>query len=428
MEQEKQVIFFSDLLFCALYRWKAMVAAMLILALGLGGFQFYKNSKVSTKNLSAEATASIAHTQQQIKTINDNIKSQQEYMANSILMTMDPYNVSKITTDFYVYTDYQIIPGMDYQNPDKSPAALRAYKMLLNTQEALDSFCDATGLPAKYLPELITTEVITNSNDLCITVRCPDMQTAQALTDSIIEYLKKVHTEVQTGIATHETSVITSISNSPVDLDLAKEQADAALRLTTLRQSLQDANTELKALRNIASDAKATSPIVMAMLGAILGIILVGGWAVLCHLTTDKVYSGRVLENRTGIRILGAVPAAGKHRFLRKLEGRATEPAMDVIAMNILNYCGEHKKLLCLGSWSQDRKEELDAALKELGIIPSFAGSPLTDKDALKQLPSHEAVVLLGICGESRYTNTEKEMQLVADQNKALLGCVLCGG
>lgn len=427
MEQEKQVIFFSDLLFSALYRWKTMVAAALILALALGGFQFYQSS-IGSKTVSQEAAASVAHSQNQIKIINENIQSQQAYMDNSILMTMDPYNVSKITTDFYVYTDYQILPGMEYQNPDKTPAVLRAYKMLLHSQEALDSFCAATNLEPAYLPELITAEVITNSNALNIAVRCPDMKTAQALTDAIVAYLESSKESVEKQITKHDTSVISSPSNSPVDLELAKVQTEAATRLTTLRQSLTDANTELKTLKNLASDAQAVSPIIMAVIGAVLGVFLVGCWAVVAHLASDKVYSGRVLENRTGIRVLGAVPGTGKHRLLRKLEGRAMECSMDVIAMNIRNYCGGKTALLCLGSWNQEKKSALSEALKEVGITAAFEESPLHSAAALKALPEQEAVVLLVTCGKTRYSQTEKEMLLITDQDKPLLGSVLLGG
>ena len=164
------------------------------------------------------------------------------------------------------------------------------------------------------------------------------------------------------------------------------------------------------------------------VLGAIAGILLVCAWAVLSHLASDKVYSGRVLTNRTGIRVLGAVAAGKKNSRLRKLEGRAIQSDMDVVAMNISNYCNGKTSVLCLGQWADEQKNALGSALKELGIETCFEGSPLNSAAALKQLKQHDAVVLLSICGQSRYTHTEQEMQLIADQDKALLGCVLLGG
>lgn len=425
-QKEKQVIFFSDLLFSVLYRWKALIAAVLILALALGGFQLYQNSKPCA-NVTEEAQASLVHAQRRIKTISQNIKSQQEYLANSLLMTMDPYQVSRITTDFYVYTDYQIIPGMDFQNPDQSPAVLRAYKMLLSTDEALDAFCQATGLERLYLSELISAEVVTNSNVLSITIRCSDDQTAQKLNDAVVVFLRSKQNEIATQITDHTVSVITTAAASPVDTDLAKLQDEAVSRLTTLQNAMVEANANLTAVQNLVSETSATSPVVMAVLGAVLGVFLVAAWSVVCHLASDKVYSGRVLENRTGIRVLGAVPGSNKYKLIKKLEGRATTPAMDVIAMNIRNYC-DGKDLLCLGQWSEDKKQALSEALKDVGITATFEGSLLTSAEALKQLKQHEAVVLLDSCGTSRYDQIQKQMLLIADQDKALLGCVLLGG
>lgn len=427
MEQEKQVIYFSDLLFSALYRWKAMVAAALILTLALGGFQLYKNSQPATTNVTAEAQETLAHSQRRIKTLSANIRSQQDYLANSLLMTMDPYQVSRITTDFYVYTDYQILPDMQFQNPDHSPAVLRAYKMLLSTEEALDAFHAASGLERKYLSELISAEVVTNSNVLSITVRCADGQTAQKLNDAVVSFLQSKQDQVAQQITEHTMSVITTVADSPVDSDLAKQQDEAVSRLTTLQNAMKEASANLTAARNAASDAKATSPVVMAVVGFALGVLLVGIWAVVCHLASDKVYSGRVLENRTGIRILGGLPGSNKQKWLKKLEGRVTQPSVDVIAMNIRNYC-EGDSVLCLGQWSEDQKTALGDGLKAVGITATFEGSLLESANALQALKDAQAVVLLGVCGQTRYANTQKEMVLVADQSKALLGCVLLGG
>ncbi|MBQ4563354.1 MAG: hypothetical protein IJA58_02605, partial [Lachnospiraceae bacterium] len=42
----------------------------------------------------------------------------------------------KVTVDVYVYTDYQILPGMEYQNTDKTMAVMRSYITALQTEEA----------------------------------------------------------------------------------------------------------------------------------------------------------------------------------------------------------------------------------------------------------------------------------------------------
>ena len=426
MEQEKQVVYFSDLFFAVLRRWKAMLAFALILALALGGFQLWKNSRKGDPAAAEEAAKAIEYNKAQLDTISANIFSQQKYMTESVLMTMDPYNSGKVTVDVYVYTDYQIMPGMEYQNTDKTMAVIRSYITALQTKEAQAAYAEATGIEVGYVSELITTETISNSNALCITVRCPTMEQAQKLADAVVAQLEGAQTTVADRITAHKISVVSNPTSEPVDQDVTKAQADAAVRLNNLNLSYTEAETALKTVQNYAADNQTTGPVIMAVLGAYAGAFLVAAWAIAVHLGSDKIYSGRVLENRVDIRVLGALPR--KVTLLSKLEGRATTPLYDVIAMNIRNYCGEEKNVLLLGEVSGEYQTALTEQLQKLGITAIFDGSLLTTASSLEQLRGDNAVVLIYTCGNSRYSQAEKEISMVNDQKKALSGCILIGG
>lgn len=425
MEQEKQIVYFSDLFFAVLKRWKVMVVLALVFALALGGLQLLGDSK---KDGPADSTAaSISYNEQQVKIITENILSQQKYMTGSVLMTMDPYSSGKVTVDVYVYTDYQILPGMEYQNVDKTQAVMRSYITELQSQAALEAFCSASKIDAAYITELITTEIVANSNLLSITVRCPDAETAQKLADAVVQQLEQAKDTVATRITNHALSIVSTPSAEPVDSDVAKAQSDAAVRLTNLQNSLKIAKTELQTLKNYASDNSSAGPVIMAALGAFAGIFLVAAWAIVAHLGSNKIYSGRVLENRTGIRVLGALPEK-KHTVLDHAEGRTAKPLYDVLAMNICNYCGEEKQLLLLGNISDTHKDALSKELSALGITATFEGSLLTCAGALKQLRTHNTAALIYTCGKSLYTEAEKEIAMLNDQQKTLLGGVLIDG
>lgn len=427
MEQEKQIVYFSDLFFAVLRRWKAIVVLALVFALALGGLQYLKSAKKTDLTDTDSTAASIAYNEQQLEIISENILNQQKYMTESVLMTMDPYSSGKVTVDVYVYTDYQIMPSMEYQNTDKTMAVMRSYITELQSQQALDAFCAATGIDSAYVTELITTETVAASNLLSITVRCPNPDNAGKLADAVVQQLEGAQETVAGRITDHEISVVSTPSTEPVDLEVAKAQSDAALRLTNLQLSLETAKTELKTLRNYASDTKTISPVSMAVLGAFAGMLLAAVWAVVAHLCSNKIYSGRVLENRVDIRVLGAI-AEGTPTLLNKLEGRAAEPLYDVLAMNIRNYCGERDRVLLLGSISDTHKAALSKELQALGISAAFDGSLLTTASALKQLRESDAVVLIYTCGKSRYSQAEKEISMLGDQGKTLLGCVLLNG
>ena len=426
MEQEKQVVYFSDLFFAVLKRWKSMLILAVVLALVLGGYGYLNSRKPVTDDTAANTTASISYKKQQVSIISDNILNQQKYMTDSVLMTMNPYDCGKITTDVYVDTNYQIQPDLSYQNTDKTVAVMRSYATVILSREAVDSYCAATGIAAGYVTELISTEIITNSNMLSITVHCPDMDTAQKLNDAVVAQLQSAKTVVTDLVTDHEIAVISTPSTSPVAQDVVKAQADAAQRLTNLRLSLTETKTELSALQNAASDARSASTLILAVIGAFAGVFLVAAFAVVQHLVSNRIYSARVLENRTDLRILGALPQ--KVTRLHKAEGRATEAKYDVLAMNIRNYCGEENRVLLLGELSEEHKTALAEQLQKLGITATFGGSLLTTAASMDQLRSSNAVVLIYTCGKSLYTHAEKEIRMVGDQEKLLSGCILIDG
>ena len=52
-------------------------------------------------------------------------------------MDWTPYNVHTATASFYVTTEYKILPGMDYQNPDYTNAVLSSYSNLLTEHQTI---------------------------------------------------------------------------------------------------------------------------------------------------------------------------------------------------------------------------------------------------------------------------------------------------
>ena len=117
-----------------------------------------------------------------------------------------------------------------------------------------------------------------------------------------------------------------------------------------------------------------------------------------------------------------------KVTLFSKLEGRATAPLYDVIAMNIRNYCGEEKNVLLVGTVSDNHKDALSKELKALGISATFDGSLLCSASALQQLRECSVVVSIYTCGKSLYPQAEKEVRMITEQNKRLLGCILIDG
>ena len=445
MEQERdlQVIFIKDLLFAALYQWRRILIAALVFALLLAGmatvFQWKNASPTQPEQLQTEEEA-----YQKQKLLLETkrahilklIDSQQTYNATSALMLLDPCSVYKATVQLMVQTDYQILPGMTYQNPDNTDAILQAYAVYLKGEDILQSAAEALDLNTKHLSELISVEQKSGSiRSLAITIFFYSAEGAEQILNAVTNCVQTAKPQIEQAVGAHSINTISSGVSEQIDLTIADKQTTATTRVDTLKKSLADVDAQLSALQapvfsgnNLSSKAI----LILSVIGGILGAGLTACIAWVRHIAGTKVYSARTLRNRTGIRILSCIPAPGKQnpidRWLNKLEGRNLDENQAVLAaVTIRNHCLPGKKVLI----ACDRDCTYPAfadAIEKAGVQAVFSGSLIRDAAALEALPDCDAVVLLAKCGCTTNDDIERSIELIADHGKQMLGCVLLGG
>ena len=199
-----------------------------------------------------------------------------------------------------------------------------------------------------------------------------------------------------------------------------------------MKNELTSVETELKRYSPTELESGSSNPLVFAVIGAFLGVVIVAVCAWLSYICGSKIYNAKVLENRTGIRILGCVAADKKRdpitRWFRKLDGRAMHTAPDAVTVNIRNLAKDAKKLLVMGNFQAEAMADLTKKLEEGGISCVVCADPSVKADALEALPDCDKVVLVETCGQSRYEAVEWAIKTVEDHEKPLLGCVLING
>lgn len=447
-----QMIYLKDLLFAAMYRWRSILAAALILAFLLGGVKTVFGLSALNGNpaidTSEDQTAlqiyeiRKASIDQQILLLEKRIQSQQTYLSNSVLMQIDPFGFYEAHLTVYVDTNYQISPGMAYQNPDKTASVINGYQSALSGNQILQPLADATGIQPQYISELITMTAPINTNILVISVKYPDAAGAQKFVDLIAENLESIHAQIEQAIVPHEVRIVAQSAQPRVDATLEITQKTELDSMTTLINALKDAQDRQAALTapgyepptpsNIVKDV-----IIYFVIGAILGVFLAVLVFIFVHIASDKVYSARTLRNRTGIKVLGCVNSTLQKnpldRWLRKLEGRNTsdiQSQSSLLAVNIRNRCVQAKHLLVISEADASAKAPIVQALRETlsGVQVDDCGSLLQDKSALEALAICDSVLLVAQCNHSQYANLKQEMAIISDCGKQLVGCVLLGG
>lgn len=429
MEQTKEtrVIYFSDLFFAVLYAWRKILIVALAFAVLFGGVQtvrMLRTRNAAPAELSAATLEQIADLEEKIETYQIQLSSLEYYLSESVLMNMNPYQVYNTSADIYV----------EAETPEAAAAVIWAYQSYLLSETALSDFLQNSGVNTAYPIELVSFQVVENtSNMLTVSIAYSDAQGAQQILSALLDSLDSATLQISKDVAEHTVSITAHPTIMRNNQTLLKQQNDYQTTLETLESNIKAAEKEITTLSTPAAAEKPTSPIIAATIGAFLGFAVVACFVWVHHFATDKVYSARTLKNRTGIKVLGCVPSPSKRnridKWLCKLEKRACHPEQAATAAaTVRNYCGNTKQLLISGHYDEQALAVVQEALVQAGITITCCGNLLHSVEALQALPSCDAVLLVETCKKSTYTDIEATMQLITDQDKQILGCVLLNG
>lgn len=454
----EQEIDLKDLMFAVLHKWRPIILIAVLLAIVLGGFKgatTYKKQNDPEVIKEAEEkyqddlelfNKNKATCEREIENLKTDIANQQEYLEKSIWINMSPYDVCESRVDLYITTDYEIMPGMVYQNMDYTDTILQAYQALLTSSAVMEDVAKTVGTEPRYLRELVSVSVGTNSGKLnhllTISVKHTTKRDAQKVMDEIIEHMNEMHEQVVASIGEHTVNTVNNGVSASVDLSLADKQRSETERLTTLNDSLETKQKNLEDMeepeKTVSSRTAALkSGIKYAVLGGVLGGFMVVFFVCVAFLMSDKVYSVRELKNRYKLKILGTMPVKNRRVFgkidawLNRLEGRAGNVDEDaeyaLIAANIRNYAESMKSILVTGSVDTAVLETVAGRLAAdlAGVKVLVGGNMLQDVETIKKLPECDGVVLVEQCMNTKYSTVELEIERTTDLQKNVVGCVV---
>lgn len=443
-EKREQVVFVKDLLFAALYRWRSMLAALLIGAI-LFGAGAAIISYQSTKNTpSLEVQQESISTYEKQKTALENqltrektlVANQMKYLEEAPVMNIDPYCVYRATIDLYIQTDYQILPEMTYQNPDETAAILSAYQVYLSGDQVIHAVANDINLESKYLWEVITlTNGGSTNRNLKITINYPTAEGAEKIRDAFLSQLEQAQEPLGQTVGAHTAQVVSSRVDQRIDFSFTDLQTAAESRLEKLRKQQTTTKEKLDGLQKPVFDKGISTKtfVILVILGGVLGAGLIACIAWFKHLSGNTVYSHRTLVNKTGLKVLACIPKSeiknSIDKWLRKAEGRTEDQAMTEVAIaTIRNYSTPGQRLLLLGDCPLALQEQFAQGLKASGIDAVACGDLLSSATAQNALPEGDLVVFVEACGVSRYNNIIMSMEQLEDLDKPLIGCILLGG
>ena len=457
-----------ELIYVILRKWRTVLSVAVVLAVLLGGLKGFKTLQMARDTKAQQEkiadyqreldsyTIAKESGEREIENINDDIQAQQTYMDESVLMNMSAYDVCEASADLFIKTDYQVMPGMVYQNADYTDSILQAYQSALGSAALQENVAKEVSLKPQYLKELVSVKrgsftsgtTVENggytryTNLLTIKVRYSDKEKAQDILDSILSEVNALQEQIAGTIGPHTVSVVNQTAGSTVDMDLAKLQKTNRDAITELQTSLADKEKALKELKEPSAPAAGMNAVVKsgvkyAIFGGILGVFMVAFFISVMFVMSDKLYAAKDIRKRYGLNFLGAMdaegakPKKGIDAWLARLEGRRVnvDAAKNyaLLAANVENYAGECKKLLVTGLVASRQLESLAQELqKELNGYELIAGANmLEDAKTLKKLPECDGVILVEQTGVSSYADMTQEIEKIQSMDKPVVGCVV---
>lgn len=355
----------------------------------------YNRKKESYEAAKQQYSLDIANNEKSQRDTEYAIQKAQEYAENSVWNNLDPYNVWVAQADLYVTTNYQIQPGMAYQNPDRTDSVLSAYASLLGNSSTLSEVAQQFNMQERYLRELVTISSDPDTHLLAITVMSSSEQTSSNILAALLEQVNAMNANITASVGSHTISVIAQSSYSTVSTDLRDAQTENSQNLLSLQtqiDQLQQSRTGLDSnFEDTTKEWESTEEPVLqstrissavlkfGLIGLLAGIVLVCGAGTVQFLVQGKVYSGKELRDTCRLPLLGTL-ASGKTRQSKQLDaaldrmehrpdGSTDAEMIRLMAATIASRAPEAKHILITGDLPADQLTALAAALQDTGAL-----------------------------------------------------------
>lgn len=453
----EQEIDLKDLIFAVLHKWRSIISIAVVLGVLFGGYKFcagylHKDDgnvtaelqQIYNEELELYEKAKLAQ-EKHLENLNDRIISQEDYLTNSVLLTISPYSKPMAYADIFVKTDHQNESDAALLISDDADAIVNSYASIINNAANTINYEDNSGnhINAQYLKELVATRIDYQGNVVKIEVTYNNETEAKQILDILLEKVNNEYSMVQSKLGIHELIIMNVGTVVTTDPELADVQQKRFDTLSTLNKSKDDVKKAIGDLKGPSDPTvlSAAGSIKGAVKYGVLGVLLGGFLAVFCisvaFLMRNKLGSEKEMKARYGLRILGVFSEepkkgvfAGIDVWLDRLQGirfRQPSEVYEMIAANIDNYMEADQNLMVLGVASDDKVEQIAEELRKR--LPNLEVQAIEavniTADTIKRLPNAGQIILVEERGLSSYDIIDEHIEMTRSLNKEIIGCIV---
>lgn len=456
----KEPISIKEILAIVIRRGKAVMLTALVLAAALGGLQGVKTLKqvkaptntaeqVAQRNEAAraESDAQTEMLKDYIETAEHRVKKAREYLAESPLMKLDPYDkyeshvvlsVTSLNEEEYVraYQDTLGTP-VDYV----VAKILQQYEMYWNKLDLKELLTGTVyeNVEEKYIRELVSV-VRSQGSTLVINASADTAENAAVLCGAVAKAIQAARDTMVEATFTHELVWISEGTKQVVDYELDRSQIIAMEKYDQYMLELEQYKTDLKKVQKPTVETLVTmgdalkDAVIWAVLGGVVGFVLACGTVWMVYIVRDDVESSRQAEAILGVPYLGC--AAGKKGFLDRISDRFVgerywddaDMAAEYIVENLISRLPEKANVAVLSTVAvQEDAVQLPKvleAMKARGCQVRFAAKAEQNPAAIAALRESRYVVLAERLGTSNRNAMLSVRQQAQQLNAEILGFI----
>ena len=441
--QREQEFFFRDFFFHILYHWRSILVAALIGAILLGGVQYVRARRLRAGSGQAQQVKAARQDYQSavegyeanIDTYTRLIKQNNDYLAESPYMQLDPQNVWACVKTYFVRTTEAPADGGHDPADGVSAAYVSALKSGLDDAEMEALLGTSRG---DYIDELVTVSAAINSNSLTLRVIGPDRETVERRMAYFDERLKGEAARAAQAVAAHELVLVGESVTVGADANLVSAREALGKRTTDYESKLSDNQKALSALQSEGAPAvKRIRYKRDAAIGFIIGAAVLAAVYAALYLLGGRLHMARELTARYGLPLYGAFaahrarrPRLGIDKWLDRWEfcREITDP--DVIGAEVCallrgNYAG--RRVLLTGAADEaklaplaDRLRQGVAGAVEIDVLPDLPHAGRAHERAGQA----DGVILVAQKYCDRLADIDRMTQALEIANAQVGGCI----
>ncbi|MGN0504938.1 MAG: hypothetical protein ACI4FZ_00130 [Lachnospiraceae bacterium] len=464
-ENYEQEIDLKWLLYRVLRAFREIVlwAVIIGIVVGLGNFalnmikisdsEYIEEERLNFEREHASWVSVGENLQAEIENLEDTREKQIEYNEKSVLMQINPLREYNASFELYVDYDYQIMPGMSYQNIDLSDRILKAYATYMANGELYQYIIDNLSyeLELRYLKEILGISVDYNNNMISVSVRQQNAEMAQELLDLVQAGLTAKFEDINSGIGEHKLTMTNSAAYEAVNLSLEEKQKENIQSISKLNVALQEKNEEYQEWKKEPEPKEEYTIVEMIknavkllIIGGVIAGVVIAVMVAFASLMSGRLLNPQELKHRFGLRIVGELPQervkkpfACIARFIASFGGITVCPEdYDKLAKTIgagiksdLSSGGERKDWKKIAFTGMVSEEELQKVIEDLKLGEPYltvcAPDVLTRAESVEKVAAADCVVLVEKQEQTMIADVEKELESLKAWNKTVLGAIV---